>query len=170
MCKYLEVGDVISIKEGHHVNTLIPEKFVYSARKLSDKLCESDVEIGTVLRCDETISAECLADLNNAIAEAIYFKTGRQVRPARIANMIKSIIPDSRAVDVLYTTDLVGNYVVTKVSGDEADERHVFCQRVRNGKYDPNGTRIDFYQIPGRVSVIIPEEVEVVDHLEVSFS
>ena len=162
----LKKGNVIRLEKGMRVYAPIPIKFIYSNRRISNELNREAVEVGKVYNNHKNFE-ETIEDSINSMVEDIqelFLDNDIKIEESKIANFVKSNIPEQKKDQFILEE---GEFLVTKTTVDGGgtghgifdiypDGYHVFCKALKNGKYDPNGVEIDFYQ-SGSFSCVITD-------------
>ena len=148
----LQEGNVIKLQNGMQVYGLIPEKFVYSNRKISTELTKSEIEIGKVYENDTNLQ-KVTSNIVKGIIERFSWE-GVNVDVSKVVEFVKENIPEQQKEQFILKE---GEFVVIKTTFDGGgtghgrhdvypDGHHVFCKALKNGEYDENGIEISFYQ------------------------
>lgn len=151
----LLVGDVIEIKIGMKVYAKIPEKFVYSNAKLSDKLARTNIRIGETR--ENKIGVLTYAEISKNIQKVFVHDVGIEIDVSKINDFVIANI-GSYKTETFDTSIFVGEYVVVKANLEGGGTGHgqndvypdgwnVICKKLTpEGKYDENGLEVSFYQ------------------------
>lgn len=168
----LKQGDVIELKEGMRVYGEIPESFVITNRKLSNQLYKTDLTVGKVYTNDTKIDTESkqlakkVVDVFSTLGSVLDLKVAKEFVDANIK------APKKRNFSIP-----TGEYVVigAQMSGGGmdrfsyvADGHLVTCRRLKDGKFDPKGGMISFYQTGSFTAVI--SNIAAVRHMEPTYS
>ncbi len=151
MKNLLKEGDVIVLEGGMKVYALIPEMFVYSNRLTSDELVNHDIVVGQVYENNTEIEKSIVGVVNNVYAA--FEHEGFKIERGKVSTFVRENIPQPTPQRYILPR---GKFVVVKTSfeggshgthDDYPDGHRVFCKRLRfDGKYDPNGEAVNFYQ------------------------
>jgi hypothetical protein len=146
----LQEGNVIKLEKGMKVKGLIPEKFIYDNRKLSNKLSNDAIVIGEVYENDINIQPVVNSIVNGVIDKFSY--QGVDVDRDKVVKFVKANV-DNQEKETFVLNE--GEFVVIKTTFDGGgsghndtypDGHHVFCKALKNGEYDENGVEVEFYQ------------------------
>ena len=169
MKNLLKEGDVIVLEKGMKVYGLIPEMFIYSNRKTSDELVNHDIVVGQVYENDTEIEKSIVGVVNNV--HAAFEHEGFKIELSKVSTFVRGNIPQPTPQRYALST---GKFVVVKTSfeggshgtrDDYPDGHRVYCKRLRfDGKYEPEGEAVNFYQ-SGCFSAMI-EEIEPVSQMK----
>jgi hypothetical protein len=168
MKKALQEGDVIKLKTGMKVHALIPEKFVYDNKKMSNALTQHEVTVGRYHSMKPDISAD-VERLAKSIIDSFDFHLGVKLKRDSALALIAGVIPTP--VTSTFILD-EGEFVVIRTAmegGGTAmfhdtypDGHHVFCKRLNpDGSYNDKGMEINFYQSGCFSGTILPKDIEV---------
>ena len=178
MKKFLKEGDVIYLENGMKVYGNIPEKFVYSNHKKSNKLTHHEAVIGKVLTNDTDIS-EDVKDLVKDITHAFYFRLGVVLTKTEAMTFIESKVSTPKASTFCLQG---GEFLVVKTSLEGGgtgmgphdvypDGHHVICKRLNvDGTYNEDGEEISFYQSGSFTAMITKDEIQSIRTLSKKFS
>lgn len=156
MTNFLEVGDVIELKVGMKIYASIPEKFIFSNKPLSNESRTTDIRIGEIRKNNISDWEEKTFRLTRSIKEEFERKFGVAPQEA-IDTFVKEHVPKVTQ-ETFNTSYFVGQYVVieTSLTGGSRDScnpnnhypdgHRVVCQKLKDGKFDPQGETISFYQ------------------------
>lgn len=177
MDRLLKFGDVINLIAGTEVYANIPSKYVYMNQPLSNELTNTKIKLGEVVN---TVGlGGCIDDIVNDIIHAFKFRSGLEVNAPYINEFVNKVVNDSDIKnDKIDTSQYVGDYMVIDTSLDGGgtghgyydiypDGHHVYCQKMKDGQYDPNGFKIDFFQTGSFNVMIAPERVNYIKSMEI---
>lgn len=163
----LKKGDVFNADKGFTCYTRIPERFVYDNTPHSCRLTETEVTLGDDIKVPGR-DQDLVEELTKLMKDYCSFD-GVKVNKA----LMKKALSVPRKVSTTFSTgQLCGEYVVTQARMDGGgtghgpgdkypDGYHVVARKLnKDGKYNPNGKEINFYQ-SGCFSVV-NEHVQVV--------
>lgn len=153
--EYLKVGDVINIENGMTVKTLVPDKFIYSNRKLSKVISESVIVVGEkfYLNLNENEFLNIIHSISKRIISS-FSSDGYEISETRAfeiaSNEIKFPYKDTFVFEG-------GEFVVIKTEfggggtgmGDHdvyPNGHEVFCKRLIDGVYHEMGHELSFYE------------------------
>ncbi len=145
----LKIGDVIILTNGTKVSGLIKEKFVYRDKKLSENLIQWKIEVGKVYENDTSLNL-----MINAITYGIirsFALEGTNIDREKVIMFVSENVKERKKE---YFKVEEGEFVVINAMLDGGstghdpypDGHHVFCKRLKEGKYDANGAGVNFYQ------------------------
>jgi hypothetical protein len=148
----LKEGDVILLKNGNVVYTKIPEMFVYSNRKTSKKPVSDIVVIG-MKYCNDTDITGNIMNVASGVVERFGYE-GISLSMEDATKFVMSKIKQPKEEEFIIDE---GEFVVVKTEyggggtgmGDRdvyPNGHRVYCRRLKEGKFDENGTEISFYQ------------------------
>lgn len=171
----LQVGDVINLEKGHKVYGVIPEKFVYSNRKMSNKLASTEVKIGDLLRNKLELEEE-KEGMVNKIIELFKEKLGAKIDKEATREFVRANITYSE--ETYDTSQFTGEYVVIKADmtgggyghghGDTySDGWEVTCKKLKNEEWDDKGLEVSFYQSGCFTSMIT--DIETLRKMKMGF-
>ena len=148
----LEVGDVIDLKKGMEVYAEIPAKFVYSNRSLSEELTDEEVTVGEEYtskpETNKTVDSLVKGILERFDSEGV--KLSKTAAKGFVISNLKQPKPSTftlKGGEFLVTNTKFTGGSTDMARGDVYPDGHyVTCQRLKNGKYDENGTVVSFYQ------------------------
>jgi len=170
--KILKVGDVILLQDGMDVYTELPSKFIYDNRKLSTKLAKSGIVVGITIKTSIDITKE-KTNVASDIVLAFKSNLGYDVSLDTVNYFIDSVVASPSATEEFIVE--AGAFVVldTKYDGGGSGDysfsgHHVFCKRLKDGKYDANGQEVDFYQSGGFTAMIKPDEIQPIATMTVT--
>jgi len=177
MKKMLKVGDVIILEKGMTVYGQIPDKFVYANAKLSESMTHSEVVVGRIYNNKTKITDTEIKEIASEIVRGFDRVLGFKLKFNDAKEFVKSKISEPNE-DTFILED--GEFVVIKTAFDGGghgmghndyypDGHHVFCKRLKNGKYDEKGHEVEFYQSGSFTAVIEPEKLSVVRTLTPKF-
>jgi len=169
----LKEGDVIKLENGMTIYTKIPEMFVYANRKTSKKLTESDVIIGKTYS-NKTNIIDNVSNAIEAITESFNsegFNLSRKDARKFVLNKIKTVGKKKFTVDE-------GKFVVTKTLYEGGgtgmgphdiypDGHRIYCKKLKNDKFDEDGTEVNFYQ-NGCITAVI-SNIKVIRTMKMKF-
>ena len=169
----LKVGDVVFISTGMIVTTNIPSKFIYSNRRLSSDLTESQIVVGKMYKIDNNLIEE-KRRIAKGIIESFKYE-GFNISEKNVWDFIDNNIGSIKSDEFIFEPDY---FVVIKTALEGGgtghgqfdiypDGHHVYLKRLNNGEYDKNGDEISFYQ-SGCFNNIV-KDINVVKTMEMSF-
>ena len=172
MKDFLKIGDVILLGAGMKVYTQVPERFVYDNHKISDEKTNHGIKIDDVLVNNINISND-MKVLAKDIVDNFSFRLGFELNQNDALRFIESNITTPSENRFVVES---GEFVVldTKMEGGGTghgphdvypDGHHVFCKRMKDGKYDKNGVEVDFYQSGSFTAMIEPAKITLVKRL-----
>ena len=151
--EYLKEGDVIEITSGMSVKATIPEKFIYSNRKLSNKTTKECITVDHIYRTDGKDFNSIIDNLTKNIIHEFEYE-GYDVSYDEIKTLVLNKVKKPTNDKFVFEA---GEFVVTKTKfggggtgmGDHdiyPDGHEVFCKRLIYGKYNELGDEISFYE------------------------
>ena len=152
--EYLKEGDVIEITSGMSVKATIPQKFIYSNRKLSNKTTKECIKVDYIYRTDGKDFSSILNKLTKNIIKEFEYE-GYDVSFDEIMSVVITKVKKPTNDKFVFEA---GEFVVTKTKfggggtgmGDHdvyPDGHEVFCKRLKDGEYDIDGDEISFYKM-----------------------
>lgn len=172
----LQVGDIIEIKEGMSISADIPNKFVASNRRMSSELTRTDVRIGEVLKNPMDIE-KTRTDLEKSLTNCFVVTCGASVDPVVLHELIELTLNNYQEEE-LDTSIFAGEYLVVDAKKEGGNyngyeffdgDYSVQCQKLKDGQFDPNGTKIYFYQLGNYAPTLSPNQVQPVRKLTPTF-
>lgn len=157
--EYLQEGDVILLKKGMKVYAEIPEMFVFSNRLTSKELRQHDIVVGE--------KYENNTDISKAVSNVIKYVIDGFDREGFVINFntVNAFVREN--IDQPEHEEFIveeGGFVVVKTNWEGGgaamfhdvypDGHRVYCQRLKNGIYDPDGQEVNFYQSGGFTAMI----------------
>lgn len=172
---FLQVGDVFEIKKGMKVNAEVPSKFIFTNCRMSNLTSKTKIVVGIFLKNKMDVEATA-NELKESIARSVSSVCGAVADPMAVQDLVSSVM-NSYEEETLDTTMFCGEYLVINTTFDGGcgghdpypNGHHVFCRKLKDGKYDPNGTQIDFYQSGSFSSMILPENVQPIRKMTMEF-
>ncbi|ADO59798.1 hypothetical protein [Paenibacillus polymyxa] len=172
---FLQVGDVFVVKEGMKVNAEVPSKFIFSNCRMPNTTRKTKIVIGSLLKNKMDVEATA-HELKKKIVDSIASVCGAVANPMAVQHLVSSVI-NSYEEETLDTTIFCGEYLVVNTTFDGGcgghdpypNGHHVFCRKLKDGKYDPNGSQIDFYQSGSFTALITPESVQPIRKMTMRF-
>lgn len=176
MSNELQTGDVIEIKEGMEIYASIPERFVYSNRRFSKGKTQTYIRIGEVRRNKVHDVESVKASIATKIQEAFSSSSGFNISSEAAKNIVESILPE-HAEEQYDGSDLKGEYLVIRTAFEGGSDgrdwypngHHVFAKKLKDGKYDPEGIEISFYQSGEFTAMILPSEIQPIRKMTMTF-
>lgn len=172
----LAQGDVIKLVQGMNVYAKIQERFCYSNRMFSTDTTQTNVEIG------KTYKTVILDKHKNAIVEEIQTllkDQGIAVQKKKIVDFISEEIKHypqtaSWKLDggefLVIKTEMTGGGSGNR-PGDEYPDGHLVTAKrlTPDGKFDPNGEVVTFYQTGAFTATISPEQIAPIRKMSLNF-
>ena len=156
----LKEGDVILLEKGMKVYSLIPKMFVYLNRKTSKDLVSQDIVVGKKYENDTDIKQPISNVINNV--QDSFGREGFKIDLDKVTSFVKKNIDEPTSQKFKLKG---GEFIVVKTSfeggshggghDDYPDGHRVYCKRLNDGKYDPNGEEVNFYQSGSFTAMII---------------
>ena len=151
--EYLKEGDVIEITSGMSVEATIPEKFIYSNRKLSNKTTKKCINVDQIYRTDGKDFDSIIDKLTKSIIDEFEYE-GYDVSYDEINSLVLNKVKKPTNDKFVFEA---GEFVVTRTKyggggtgmGDHdvyPDGHEVFCKRLKDGEFDVDGDEISFYE------------------------
>lgn len=172
----LKEGDVVFLKNGMKVYTMIPERFVYDNAKLSKELTKHEIVVGEEIVNNIKIDKD-IKNLANDIVGSFSFRLGYKLSKAEALALIVSKIKIEPKPDTFTLEE--GEFVVTKTTHDGGgtamfndvypDGHHVHCKKLEDGNFDADGIEIDFYQTGSFTAMIEPKEISSIRTMSMKF-
>lgn len=168
--KLLKAYDVIKLEAGMKVYTNIPEKFVYSNRRASNKLTSHDVRLGEVYG-NTTDLAKVKKKIIEGIQESFSREIGIEVPVEKAEKFVTPILTEYTP-EKFDTSTLIGEYIVKETSmtgggyaqaNDYYPDGHlVRCKKLNDGKFDADGAEVWFYQSGSFTAMITPDKIQAI--------
>jgi len=155
----LKVGDVIELKKGMDVYGHIPRNFNRSSLMTASSITRGYLSVGVVYNRNTNITGS-VEDIKSAI-KSNFNRSGFNIGDSKIDEFLKDNIVPLKDEQLLVKE---GEYLVIDTrfgggsgggnyygggggSSDDYPSGHkVYCQALKDGKYDRNGVRVSFYQ------------------------
>lgn len=148
MSELLQKNDVLSIEKGWRIYAKIPDKFIVSNRRLSNKMGNHDFIVGEILNVSDSEKKREINALVRSIKEA-FRHHGIDVTDSKVIELLKSFRFDMK-IEEFDTSIFIGKYIVTQTEfmndGLYGTQLKVTLKKMKNDKLDPNGFEIYFYQ------------------------
>lgn len=171
--KLLRAGDVIQIEKGMEIYAVIPARFVYSNATYSTKNAQTNLKVGVRLENAE-FNTNLSKKIQKAVLDAIEFQVG--IRPIKLTEeFVERVIMEAKSKlgePSFDTSVLAGEYLVVSArsAGGSPDQNypdgwHITALRMKDGAYDPAGTKIEFFQTGCFNATITPEQIQPIRHL-----
>lgn len=155
MSKLLRENDILNIEKGFKIYAKIPDKFIVSNRRISNEVNEHSFIVGEILSVSSSDKKREKIALINSIENAFKYH-GVSITREKIAEFLKSInINLNTNEEKLDTSIFIGPYIVKSTElvhgGYDRGSRYpdhlkIIAKKMNNGKVDPNGLEISFYQ------------------------
>lgn len=149
--RYLSVGDVVFLGTGEMVYGQIPEKFVYSNRLFSSKLVNHDIKIGRIYDEASTNPDDVINEIAKKVLNA-FESNGAKISMITALQFVGKHAPIRPAEKFVLDS---GEFVVIKTLSDGGshgghddypDGHHVYCKKLKDDAFDPDGLEVNFYQ------------------------
>jgi hypothetical protein len=178
----LKEGNVIVLGAGMKVYAMIPEMFAYENTKLSSELTETKVEIGQIfdnINTQDDDIEKTVHEIVVRIAEAFESQNLVLKSVIKASHFVRQNLPPLPQNKL---TIPEGEYVVIKTSFGGGgighgphdvypDGHKVTCKKLDwNGEYEETAFEVSFYQSGSFSAEILPEELEVVRNMKLSYS
>lgn len=161
----LKQGDVIELANGMNVYASIEDRFVFSNRKFSTEKSVNEVVVGKQYKAKPTLTDK------NEIVKTIakdFERSGLKVSSKKIAEFVEKEVHgkmnsatwklESGEFLVIKTEMTGGSNDVAR--GDNYPDGHmVTAKRLRDGKFNPDGEIVSFYQTGSFTAMITPDEI-----------
>jgi len=169
IAKFLERGNIIELKKEMRVNFQLEERFIESTKPFSTKIVWGSVKIGEILTV-ENLTENDRKYFKNDISDVLG-RLGIKMPVKELDSIIIQIFYkyEDSLKDTFDTSVLAGKYVVMHTGLDDEGRSQkgyrVIAKKLSKGIYDPNGIEVAFYQDPGYMSSIMPDEIRAIDDL-----
>lgn len=153
----LEKGDVIKVENGMKVNTLVPEKFIYGNRVLSDEISKTVIVVGKTLTQSVDAQKKAVNSLVKRVITAFDYE-GVKITEKEALVFVNETLSTIGSKPLESFTFNEGEFLVIETKSDGGgtghgmhdvypNGHHVFAKRLADdGSYDPEGDEVDFYQ------------------------
>lgn len=177
MNNQLQTGDVIEMKEGMKISASIPAKFVYMNRRFSETMTKTEICIGQVRKNTVDVE-EVKLSIEKKVKDAFQTAAGFEVADEAVKSIVDSILP-THVEETFDGSEFKGEFLVIKTAfdGGSSDIRdsypnghHVFAKKLKDGKFDPDGIEISFYQSGCFTNTILPSEIQPTRKLTMTFN
>lgn len=145
-------GDIFEVKRGMEVYATVSDRFIYHGSHFSRGRSNTVIKVGDILKPPTRGSRKAVVSELVRLMKCYSTFEGLEVDRDLLEKAIKLPVHKS---DRLYTSVYVGEYVVVEAGRDDEHSWYVHAQKLRNGKLDPKGRKIWFYQA-GCYSVVHP--------------
>lgn len=176
MSNLLQTGDVIEIQDGMRIHAYVPEKFLYSNSRFSDENKRTNIRIGEVRNNQvdvEAVKAEIVKKVKEAFSSASGFNLGDEAAK----DFVESVLPE-HVEEQFDGGEYKGEYLVIRTAFEGGcalgrdpypDGHHVFAKKLKDGKFDPDGIEISFYQSGDFTNMILPRQIQPIRKMAMTF-
>ena len=152
----LQKGDVFNVVKGMEIYAAIPYRYLYENTPFSDKKTHTDVKVGEILTVQGgAYSQKGIAEEIIEMIQSYSSFEGVKIDKKKLMEAIGVANPSREKYPTAY---LIGEYVVIHANEINNGPRNpsgwfIQAKQLKNGKYDPKGETISFYQDRGFTAV-----------------
>jgi hypothetical protein len=176
MSRELQTGDVIEITKGMRIYAPIPIKLLYTDSPVLTELRVLDIEVGKI-RNNYVANIENLKErVAKKIQDVFISETGLQMSDDVAQNFVIQNL-QLQMNEQYDGSEFKGEYLVIRTAFEGGydkevyypDGHHVYAKMLQEGKYDPDGREISFYQSGEFTAMILPEDIQAVRKMTLPF-